>query len=217
MSKLEQFLGKEWYDILKEEFSKTYMVNLSSFVANRRTVNIVYPAPVDVFNAYKYCQYSDVKICIIGQDPYINKFEAHGLAFSTYSREYTPTLVQLEKVIRRDVYPESTYEWDNNLERWCSQGVMLLNSVLTVDAGQSGSHRAKGWETFIAKTVEELDKKNIIFLLWGRDSQRFKSFIKNSHVIECEHPVAASYKKRIWENEDCFNRANKLLKNEINW
>lgn len=214
---LKDSLGEEWYKILGNEFKKDYMVNLSTFVSERRAVNTVYPAPHNVFNAYRSTSYSNVRVCIIGQDPYINPGEAHGLAFSTYNRRYTPTLIQLEKAIRRDMKLDNDYVWNNDLSRWSEQGVMLLNNVLTVDEGKSGSHRGRGWENFITKTVQELDKNNVIFLLWGKDAQSLKSHIKHSTVIECEHPVAASYKNRTWENNDCFNRTNDLLDIKINW
>lgn len=214
---LKNSLGEEWYNILKDEFKKDYMSNLSSFIKKKRSEGTVYPSPENVFNAYKFVPYSDVKVCIVGQDPYINPGEAHGLAFSTHNRRYTPTLVQLEKAIRRDMKVKDDYIWNNDLSRWCIQGVMLLNNVLTVDSGKSGSHRGQGWESFIIKTVQELDKNKIIFLLWGKDAQTLKSYIKNSKVIECEHPVAASYKNRTWENNDCFNKTNELLQVKINW
>ena len=166
MNKLEQNLGKEWYNILKEEFTKPYMVNLANLVADRRSKNTVYPPSCDVFNAYKLTPYSKVKICIIGQDPFINPMEAHGLAFSTKGR-ITPTITKIREALDK---PIST-----DLTPWVNQGVMLLNSVLTVDSGKSGSHKGFGWESFIVKTIEELDKKGIIFMLWGRDAQSFKT------------------------------------------
>lgn len=95
---------------------------------------------------------------------------------------------------------------------------MLLNAVLTVDEGKSNSHRGKGWEIFTNKTIEELDKKgDVIFLLWGKDAQNLKSSIKNSTIIESEHPVAASYQGRLWNNNDCFNKVNNLIKEKIIW
>jgi len=208
MNRLSEYLGKEWYSILKDEFTKPYMSKLSAFIQERRTKNTVYPASTDVFNAYKFTPYSRVKICIIGQDPYINPSEAHGLAFST-SGKVTPTIVKLREALGKDL--------KTNLTPWTEQGVMLLNSVLTVDSGKSGSHRGMGWESFIVRTIEELDKKGIIFMLWGKDAQSFKAIIKNSKILECEHPVAASYQKRTWNYRDCFNEANKLLEVKINW
>lgn len=218
MSSLKDSLGEEWYEILKDEFSKDYMKKLSYFIASRRDIGIVYPPADDVFNAYKYTPYSNVRVCIIGQDPYINAFEAHGLAFSTWNAQYTPSLRQIEKTVRSDVYPDDEeYKWYNNLTDWTKQGIMLLNSVLTVDAGKSASHRGLGWESFVTRTIVELDKKGIIFLLWGKDSQAFLRYITNSKVFTCEHPVAASYQGRTWDNRNCFNEVNELLTNKIIW
>lgn len=208
MNKLEQYLGKEWYSILKDEFSKPYMNVLSGFVQDRRSKNTVYPPSNEVFNAYKLTPYSKVRVCIIGQDPYINPNEAMGLAFSTRVK-VTPTIVKLREALGKQI--------PTNLTPWTEQGVMLLNAVLTVDAGKSASHKGMGWESFVVKTIEELDKKGVIFMLWGRDAQSFKAIIKNSKILECEHPVAASYQKRAWNHKDCFNEVNNLLDEKIKW
>ena len=215
---LRESLGEEWYELLKDEFSKDYMLHLMNFVKQRRAETTVYPTKENVFNAYKYTPYSRVKVCIIGQDPYINPNEAHGLSFSTLGGKYTPSLKKIEAAIRRDCGLDvASYEWSNNLTRWSDQGIMLLNTVLTVDAGKSNSHKGHGWENFTLKTVQELDKKGIIFLLWGKDALSMIDSMKKSVVFIAEHPVAASYQGRAWNNKDCFNRVNELLTNKINW
>src|SRR5690606_5164082 len=112
----------------------------------------------EVFDAYRLTPYEEVKVCILGADPYINQFEAHGLAFSTFNGQSTPSLRQIEKAVRREIYSnDEAYKWDNNLTRWANQGIFLLNSVLTVDAGKSGSHKGKGWEEFTGRTIKLLD------------------------------------------------------------
>lgn len=215
---LKNLLGEEWYSILAPEFEQDYMKYLCHFVNKRREEVTVYPPKEEVFTAYRLTPYSKVKVCIIGQDPYINESEAHGLAFSTGNGRATPSLRQIEKTIRTQVYNENEdYVWNNNLTRWSDQGVILLNKVLTVDAKSSNSHKGKGWEHFILKTIEELDKKgDVIFLLWGKEAQALKSILKSKY-IECEHPVAGSYQGRLWNNNDCFNKANELLTEKIIW
>lgn len=207
---MKEFIGEEWYNILKDEFDKDYMKDLAKFIQERRSKGLVYPHQKDVFNAYKYTPYSKCRVCIIGQDPYINAGEAHGLAFSTENGRYTPSLRKIEETI-------SPKEWNNNLTRWTEQGIMLLNIVLTVDAGKSNSHINQGWEQFTARTVQELDKKGIIFLLWGKFAQTLSKYITNSTIIVAEHPVAASYQSRAWNNNDCFNKVNDLLEDKIKW
>lgn len=213
-------LGDSWYERLKYEFDKDYMKDLIEFIRLRRSINVVYPPPGEVFNAYKWTPYEKVRICIIGQDPYIQDFQAHGIAFSTLNNSSPPSLQKIEEAIRRDVYQDDEkYIWYNNLFRWAAQGIMLLNKVLTVDKNSTGSHQGKGWEIFTAKTIRELDtKKGMIFLLWGKEAQTMKHNISNAVVIECEHPAAASYNKRDWDNKNCFNRVNMLLtERKINW
>ena len=203
---MKERLGEEWYNILKEEFSKGYMQELQTFLLASRAAGKVYPESKDVFNAYKYTPYSKVRVCIIGQDPYING-EAHGLAFSGKDNQSTPSLRKIAEAVDSIV-------WTNDLTRWAEQGIFLLNSVLTVDAGKSASHKDKGWEIFTKRTIQELEKKgNVIFLLWGKDAQQFDKYITKglNAVITCEHPVAASYHARKWEFNDCFNRTNQIL------
>lgn len=211
-------LGEEWYRLLGNEFQKDYMKGLMRFISQRRSEVKVFPPKGEVFNAYKLTPYNKVRVCIIGQDPYINLFEAHGLAFSTYNGQSTPSLRQIEMAVRRECYDGSVdYKWGNNLIRWAVQGVLLLNTVLTVDEGKSRSHAGMGWELFTAETIKQLDKKNIIFMLWGKDAQSLKEYIKISPFITAEHPVAGVRKGRDWHNELCFKRVNDLLKDKILW
>ncbi len=213
---MKERLGEEWYNLLEGEFDKDYMSKLQTFLLTARAKNKVYPAPEEVFNAYKYTPYSSVKVVIIGQDPFINPNEAMGLAFSTRGKS-TPSLRKIAEAVNSEI-------WDNNLTRWAEQGVFLLNKTLTVDAGVSASHIGKGWEEFTLKTIQELDKKgNVIFLLWGSHAKEYDKYIAKgiNRVITCEHPVAASYHTRKWENNDCFNECNKILRElgetEIIW
>lgn len=208
---LKDHLGEDWYNLLSQEFEKDYMRSLTTFISLRRKEGIVYPPKGDVFNAYKLTPYDEVKVCIVGQDPYINPFEAHGLAFSTWNNQGTPSLKQIEAAVRKDMGYDSEYKWKNNLERWSKQGIMLLNSVLTVDAGKSNSHAGMGWEQFTLQTIRKLDEKGIIFLLWGSNAKAYKNQIKNSIIMEAEHPQYANYQGRAWLHGECFKKVNELL------
>lgn len=219
---MEELLGEEWFDKLKGEFNKEYIINLQKFVQQRRRETTVYPKSEDVFKAYRSLPYSNVKVCILGLDPYING-EAVGIAFSTDGR-WTPSLKKISDAVEKDCYNGLNLNWDNNLSRWVDQGVFLLNTILTVDKGVSSSHKGKGWEQFTLETIKELDKKgNVIFMLWGNDAKEYDKYIAKgiNSVISCEHPVAASYSSRAWNNNDCFNKVNQILKDlgeeEIKW
>lgn len=215
MEKTVLDFGREWIDFFTEQFEKPYMKKIYNFVKERRKSNIVYPETSKVLDAYRYTHFNNVKVCIIGQDPYLYKGEAHGLSFSTENGSYTPSLRQIERAVRRDLYStDELYVWNNNLTRWANQGVFLLNAVLTVDAGKSNSHKGAGWEIFTGATVKKLsDRGEVVFMLWGNDAKVFETLIDTTKnlVIKCEHPVAASYKGTIWNNNNCFNRANNYL------
>lgn len=218
---MEELLGEEWAKVIANEFNKSYMRDLSAFIKQKRFEGIVYPASADVFNAFKSTPFSKVKVCILAQDPYINPGEAHGLAFSTFTGRTTPTLIQLRTVIERDCYNGLNLEWDNNLERWTKQGIFLLNTILTVDQGKSLSHQNKGWEHFTAEVIKKLSQRgDVIFLLWGSYAKAYGHMIDNSKntVFLAPHPVSASYRNEIWDNGNCFNKVNEIIKGEkIEW
>lgn len=217
MNRLSELLGDEWSTILEDEFTKEYMNALAQFVKQKRFENHVYPSADNVFNAYRLTPYSNVRVCILGQDPYINPNEAHGLSFSTYSGKSTPSLKKIEKSIEDGCYNGLNLEWNNNLERWAKQGVFLLNTILTVDEGASLSHQGKGWEQFTNRTIKELsDRGNVVFLLWGAYAKAYGSMIdttKNT-VLLAEHPAYAARNGRAWLNDDCFNKVNNIIKGD---
>lgn len=218
---MKELLGEEWVDVIGSEFYKPYMANLSAFIRQKRFENIVYPNSDNVFNAFKSTPFSKVRVCILAQDPYINPGEAHGLAFSTFTGKTTPTLEQLSMVIERDCYHGLNLEWSNNLERWATQGVFLLNTILTVDQGKSLSHQGKGWETFTAETIRKLSQRgNVIFLLWGAYAKAYGHMIDvtKNKVFLAAHPVSASYRNEIWDNGNCFNKVNEIIEGKkIEW
>lgn len=222
-SVIQQLLGEEWYNCLRDEFYKGYMCKLRETLTKEADVYTIYPSSDKVFSALELTPLSKVRVVMIGQDPYINPGEAHGLAFSTENRSYTPTLRQIEEAVRKEY---DIKDWDNNLTRWADQGILLLNSALTVRAGQSNSHKDIGWSEFIKVILKILFETNqdIVYVLWGKSAEQtfqsandeLLSYVKK--IIVCEHPVAASYQNRDWENKKCFTKINELIVGpKINW
>lgn len=162
-----------WKSKLKDEFEKEYFIRLSQFVRDEYRLNTIYPPGSLIFNAFNLCPFEKVKAVIIGQDPYHGPRQAHGLCFSVREGvEFPPSLINIFKEIELDLglnRPKS-----GNLERWASQGVLLLNATLTVRAHQAGSHQKKGWEEFTDSVISVInnEKKNIVFFLWGSYAQK---------------------------------------------
>jgi len=184
-------LNNDWDDLLAEEFSKDYYLQLREFLKHAYKTTTVYPDMYDIFNALKFTPYSQVKAVIVGQDPYINPGEAHGLSFSVKpGAKIPPSLVNIFKELSTDIGCPTP---DNgHLERWAKQGVMLLNNVLTVQARQSRSHAGKGWEQFTDAVMDILDRRTtpMVFLLWGRDAQSKGRIIANPNhlILQAAHP-----------------------------
>jgi uracil-DNA glycosylase len=215
--KISEKLGDGWFEQLAYEFHKPYMQALHNYIKRQRSKGItIYPASEQVFEAYRLTPFEEVKVCIVGQDPYIKPNEAHGLAFSTLGKS-TPSLDKIKEAL-------GSTTWDNNLTRWATQGVFLLNKVLTVEAGKSLSHQGLGWEKFTARTIHKLSQRgHVVFMLWGNEAQEYKEIIDSSKnsILTCEHPAAAAWKKRAWIHKECFKDANSILraldKAEIQW
>lgn len=184
-------IGNEWDELLKGEFEKEYYLNLRAFLANEYRTRKIYPNMYDIFNALKYTSYSDVKAVILGQDPYHGEGQAHGLCFSV-KRGVTPppSLKNIFKEIHDDLGIEPPNHGE--LTKWTKEGVLLLNTVLTVRQGQPNSHKGRGWEIFTDRVIELLNEreKPIVFLLWGSNARQKKALITNpSHIIlETTHP-----------------------------
>lgn len=188
-------IGNEWDELLKDEFQKEYYQKLRAVLANEYKTHTVYPDMYDIFNALKYTSYSDVKAVIIGQDPYHGPGQAHGLCFSVKRGiEPPPSLKNIFKEINDElgIAPPNHGE----LTSWAKQGVLMLNTVLTVRAGQANSHKGIGWETFTDKVIELLNERSkpIVFLLWGGNARRKAQLITNpSHkILACAHPSPLS-------------------------
>ena len=184
-------IGNDWDDALKDEFQKDYYLSLREFLKSEYRTYKIYPKMQDIFNALKFTSLKDAKVIIIGQDPYINENQAHGLAFSVApGRAAPPSLVNIFKEIAADTggyLPNNGY-----LKKWTNQGVMLLNTVLTVRAGKSKSHANKGWEVLTNRVIEILNEKTepLVFLLWGRDAALKEKLVTNpAHkILKAAHP-----------------------------
>lgn len=212
-----------WKHALQEEFDKEYFVRLTDFVRNEYKTRLTFPPASLIFNAFDQCPFENVKVVILGQDPYHGDGQAHGLCFSVNDGvDFPPSLLNIFKEIERDLgkpMPSS-----GNLIRWAQQGVLLLNATLTVQAHIAGSHQGRGWETFTDAVIRKLatEKEQLVFMLWGSYAQQKGAFIDpNKHlVLKSVHPSPLSaYRGFIGNNH--FSLANKYLKengqSEINW
>lgn len=186
--------GNDWDELLKDEFQKEYYIKLRQILIDEYNNQKVFPNMYDIYNAMKYTSYNDVKCVIIGQDPYHNEGQAHGLSFSV--RKGTtppPSLVNIFKEIRDDIGVDNLGK-HGELTQWAENGVLLLNSVLTVRAHSPKSHRGIGWENFTTEVIKLLNKreKPIVFMLWGGDAKAKQKFITNpAHlVLTSAHPLS---------------------------
>lgn len=173
-------LNNDWDDILKDEWEKPYYRQLHNFLKEEYSARRIYPDMHDIFNALKYTPFSNTKVCIIGQDPYHGPGQAHGLCFSVKKGvALPPSLVNIYKEITDDV--GVTMPPYGDLTGWAKQGILLLNTVLTVRAGSPNSHKDKGWEIFTDRVISELNKKEtpVVFLLWGANAERKARIITN--------------------------------------
>lgn len=213
-----------WKRELLSEFSKPYMQELKTFLQNEReTGKVIYPKPSEIFNAFEHTPFDKVKVVILGQDPYHGPNQAHGLCFSVRPGvQPPPSLVNIYKELKNDV--GFTPPGHGYLVSWADQGVLLLNSVLTVRAGQAASHQKKGWETFTDAAIAALnrDRENLVFILWGAYAQKKGSIIdrKKHYVLEGPHPSPLSASRGFFGSRP-FSKINKWLKEkglgEINW
>ncbi len=188
-------LGNRWDSLLKEEFEKEYYLNLRSFLKQEYSTKTIYPDKYDIYNALKYTNYDDVKVVIIGQDPYHGPNQAHGLCFSVKKGVVPPpSLKNIYKELSDDV--GFTVPNHGELTQWAKQGVLLLNATLTVQAGLAASHKGKGWEILTDRIIEIVNQKQepVVFLLWGGFARAKKTLItnKNHLVLECAHPSPLS-------------------------
>lgn len=215
-------INKKWDVILKDEFKKDYFRKLGTFVKHEYSVGLCFPKYGDIFNALRYTDYDDVKVVILGQDPYHGLGEAHGLSFSVHDNiRRPPSLNNILKELYDDV---GVLRSGNDLTDWTRQGVLLLNSVLTVRANQPLSHSGKGWEIFTDTIISKLNEREnpIVFILWGSYARSKKVLITNKRhfIIESAHPSPLSASRGFFGSRP-FSRANDFLEkrgiDKINW
>lgn len=187
-------IGNDWDDILKEDFASENYQRLRAFLADEYRRHVVYPDMHDIFNALKATPYDKVKVVLLGQDPYHNPGQAHGMCFSVKPGvDAPPSLVNVFKEIKDDVGIENTSPY---LVGWAKQGILLLNTVLTVRAGEANSHKGKGWEVLTDSIIRHLNdrKEPIVFMLWGANARSKKAFVTAPQhlILECAHPSPLS-------------------------
>ena len=215
-------IGNSWDELLKSEWSMPYYKELRAFLAEEYRSRVIFPPMQDIFNAFKYCAYEDVKVVILGQDPYYGDGQAHGLAFSVKRGvDIPPSLKNIYKELETDL--GITPPAHGCLESWARQGVFLLNTALTVRKGQPLSHRGKGWETFTDHVISLLSarEKPMVFLLWGSNARSKKSLIDSSRhlVLEAPHPSPLSAFAGFFGCKH-FSKANAFLAahgETVNW
>ncbi|MDK2905633.1 MAG: uracil-DNA glycosylase [Eubacteriaceae bacterium] len=213
----------DWENPLQHQFEKEYYQKLRKFLIKEYKTQTIYPQMHDIFNAFHYTSLAETKVCIIGQDPYHGENQAHGLAFSV-QRDVAipPSLLNIYKELHADLgFPIPNHGY---LKKWADEGVLLLNAVLTVRAGQAASHRNIGWEEFTGQIIKTLNDQTdpIVFILWGRDAQNKKDLITNSshHILTSPHPSPLSAHRGFFGSRP-FSRANELLsaagRSPIDW
>ena len=216
-------IGNEWDNVLKDEFEKDYFIKIRKFVDSEYETKTIYPPYDEIFNAFKLTPLNDVKVVILGQDPYHEAGQAHGLAFSTPEGRPIPRSL---KNIFKEINAEYDYPIPESgcLESWAKQGVFLLNTVLTVEDGNANSHSKCGWQTFTDNVIKILNQQSqpIVFMLWGKQAEKKKELITNTNhlVLITSHPSPFSARRGFF-GSDHFRLANEFLnknnKEEIDW
>ncbi len=207
-------IESSWKSKLKEEFDKPYFKDLMEFVRAEYKQQKCFPPGHQIFSAFDNCAFDDVKVVIIGQDPYHGNQQANGLCFSVNDGiAHPPSLINIFKEIQTDL--GSPYPKSGNLERWAKQGVLLLNATLTVRAHQAGSHQNRGWEVFtdaVIKTVSN-NKQGVVFLLWGGFAKKKAKLIdlNKHHVLTSGHPSPLSANRGYWFDNKHFSKTNEIL------
>ena len=217
-------IHQSWKEVLQEEFSKPYFEQLVLFVKREYSENICYPKGQQIFSAFNHCPLPEVKVEIIGQDPYHGEGQANGLCFSVHDGiPHPPSLVNIFRELNTDL--GVPYPLSGNLERWASQGVLLLNATLTVRANSAGSHQKQGWETFTDAVIKVVSThcNHVVFMLWGGYAKEKAKLIDPAKhcILTAGHPSPLSANRGYWFGNKHFSQANAYLKangkNEIIW
>lgn len=208
-------IAEDWKPLLASEFQKEYFRELAEFVKSEYQNHTVYPPGKQIFAAFEYCHWEDLKVVIIGQDPYHGAGQANGLCFSVKDGVRTPPSLQsIFKELKTDVGKDIPNS--GNLEHWAKQGILMLNATLTVRANTAGSHQNKGWETFTDAVIQKIsdEKEGLVFLLWGAYAQRKGQVIdKTKHlVLESAHPSPFAAHRGFFGNKH-FSKTNAYLEN----
>ena len=216
-------ITNDWLEPLSSEFRKGYYSQLYNFVKDEYSKTVVYPPAEDIFNAFHFTPLKDVKVLLLGQDPYHNEHQAHGLSFSVQpGQDIPPSLVNIYKELHDDLgcyIPNNGY-----LKKWADQGVLLLNTVLTVRAHQANSHQGHGWEQFTDAVIQAVNAQDrpIVYMLWGAPARRKKAMLTNPKhlILEAPHPSPLSAYRGFFGCKH-FSKANEFLKSSgvepIDW
>lgn len=220
---MANILKNDWKNLLDDEFNKEYYKTLRNFLITEYKTRTIYPDKYDIFNALHFTPYKDIKVVILGQDPYHGPGQAHGLSFSVNPDIKTPpSLLNIYKELNSDLgcyIPNNGY-----LKKWADQGVLLLNTSLTVRAGEANSHKSIGWEIFTDKIISLINEKEdaVVFLLWGNNAIKKKNLITNKRhlILTSVHPSPLSASRGFFGSKP-FSKINNFLtsvnKNPINW
>ncbi|NNC71229.1 MAG: uracil-DNA glycosylase [Flavobacteriaceae bacterium] len=208
-------IAESWKAVLHDEFEKPYFKALVTFIKREYNHHVCYPKGNQIFSAFDHCSFDDLKVVIIGQDPYHGISQANGLCFSVNEGiAHPPSLINIFKELERDL--KLPYPNDGNLERWADQGVLLLNATLTVRAHQAGSHQNKGWEQFTDTVIEKISelKENVVFLLWGGYAKRKGAKIDTTkhYILTSGHPSPLSANRGLWFGNKHFSKTNEFLR-----
>ena len=213
-----------WKDFFQREMSKSYFPNLEKFLEEEYSKYTIYPKEENVFKAFEYTPLDKVKVVIVGQDPYVSPNQAIGIAFATGDNKVAPSLRNIYKEINSDLGLDMSNRTCDYPINWARQGVFMLNTVLTVRAGESNSHKGKRWELFTDAAIEEVEKQDrpLVFMLWGNQAKKLKCGIHNPKhlILEAAHPSPLSASRGFFGCKH-FSKANHFLKengmDEINW
>lgn len=206
-------IEESWASVLSSEFEKPYFTELIDFVKREYKEHTIYPMGKDIFRAFDVCPFDNVKVVILGQDPYHGPGQANGLCFSVHEGiPFPPSLVNIFKEVKKDLGKDIPP--NGSLERWAKQGVLLLNATLTVRAHQAGSHQKKGWETFTDAVVDHLasSRKELVYILWGSYAQKKAAIVDPTQnlILKSPHPSPLSAHRGFFDGKH-FSKANEYL------
>lgn len=226
-------MDNEWKSFINSEMEKDYMKSLKEFVATRRKEVNVLPEPKLVFNCFTNCPWNDLKVVIIGQEPYTSIEDSDGIAFSSKSNKRPYALKNILDEVFNDYYNGNTGKYNpfetNSLVQWSKQGVLLYNSTLTTEANNPCSHDKKGWQYFSENLIKHINQNNpgkLVFMLWGNHAKEYKKLINEQRhlILEADHPTSVKFNPKNWFGNKHFTKANNWIhkhyhnqKTQINW